>query len=88
VPDKTLRAFADHGQASGTLAVDGGDAEEVVAEFTRACVNDAALAEQLQREGTEAFAKSWRDLMERIDAKGAMLAIKRHDHEPNAARMR
>jgi transaldolase len=36
-------------------------------------VNDAALAAELQREGTEAFAKSWRDLMYRIASKSAAL---------------
>ena len=73
IPDKTLRAFADHGQVRGTLPVDGGDAEEVLAAFTRIGIDDAALADQLQREGTESFDKSWQDLMERIAAKGAML---------------
>ena len=73
IPDKTLRAFADHGQVKGTLPVDGGDAEEVLAEFTRMGVDDATLAHQLQREGAAAFSRSWRDLMECITAKGAML---------------
>jgi transaldolase len=73
MPDKTLSAFADHGQIKGAMPVDGGDAEEVLAEFTRIGVDDAALADQLQREGTSSFDKSWRDLLERIAAKGAML---------------
>jgi len=73
MPDKTLSAFADHGQVKGVMPVDGGDAEEVLAEFTRIGVDDAALAGQLQREGTASFDKSWRDLLERIAAKGALL---------------
>ena len=73
MPDKTLSAFADHGQVKGVMPVDGGDAEEVLAEFTRIGVDDAALADQLQREGTASFDRSWRDLMECIAAKGAML---------------
>jgi transaldolase len=73
MPDKTLSAFADHGQVKGVMPVDGGDAEEVLAEFTRIGVDDAALADQLQREGTASFDKSWRDLLDRIAAKGAML---------------
>jgi transaldolase len=73
MPDKTLSAFADHGQVKGVMPVDGGDAEEVLAEFTRVGVDDAALADQLQREGTASFDKSWRDLLERIAAKGALL---------------
>src|SRR5689334_15806862 len=73
MPDKTLIAFADHGQVKDMMPIDGGDAEEVLAEFTRIGVDHAALAEQLQREGTASFDKSWRDLLERIAAKGAML---------------
>ena len=45
------------------------DAEEVLAEFQRAGVNHATLADELQREGAESFDKSWNDLMERIDSK-------------------
>ena len=41
----------------------------MLAEFTREGVNDEALAVDLQREGTEAFAKSWSDLMVRIASK-------------------
>src|SRR5574338_449915 len=55
IPEKTLHAFADHGQVKGTLPVDGGDSEEVLAEFTQIGVDHAALAAQLQREGTESF---------------------------------
>jgi len=33
-----------------------------------------ALAERLQREGAQAFVKSWRALMQRIDAKSEALA--------------
>ena len=73
IPDKTLHAFADHGELKGVLPVDGGDAEEVLAEFTRIGVDDAALAAQLQREGTESFDMSWRDLMARIASKSATL---------------
>jgi transaldolase len=73
IPDKTLHAFADHGVLKGVLPVDGGDANEVLAEFARIGVDDAALAAQLQRDGTESFDKSWQDLMGRIGAKSAML---------------
>lgn len=71
IPDKTLRAFADHGELKGVLPIDGGDAEAVLAEFTRIGVDDAALAAQLQHEGAESFGKSWQDLMARIASKSA-----------------
>ena len=73
IPEKTLHAFADHGQVKGTLPVDGGDADQVLAEFTQAGVDHAVLAAQLQREGTESFDKSWQDLMDCIAAKSATL---------------
>jgi hypothetical protein len=45
----------------------------VLAEFTRASINHAALAADLQRAGAKAFATSWSDLMEQIASKGNML---------------
>jgi transaldolase len=73
MPEKTLRAFAEHGRVSGTMATDGGDAEQILAAFAHEGVNDAELAAELQREGTAAFAKSWHDLLDRIASKAATL---------------
>jgi len=73
IPDKTLLAFADHGHVEGVMPVDGGDAEQVIGEFRRAGVDDAAVADQLQVEGTQAFDTSWRDLLDCIAAKSAAL---------------
>jgi transaldolase len=78
IPEKTLQAFADHGRITGALPLDGGDAEEVIAEFTRNGVDDAALAAQLQGEGAESFDKSWKDLLDRLAAKRAALAQPHH----------
>jgi transaldolase len=74
MPEKTLHAFAQHGRVGTVMPRDGGDAERVIEEFKRAGIDDAALAEQLQREGGEKFAKSWSDLMDRIAAKSAAIA--------------
>lgn len=73
IPEKTLRAFADHGALNGVLPLDGGDAEAVLAEFARLGVDNVALAAQLQREGTQAFNKSWEDLMQSIAVKSTTL---------------
>jgi len=73
IPDKTLLAFAEHGELKGEMPLDGGDAEEVLAQFARLGVDDAALAAQLQREGAEAFDKSWQDLLGLIASKSAAL---------------
>ncbi|HVQ46902.1 MAG TPA: transaldolase family protein, partial [Gemmatimonadales bacterium] len=74
MPDATLLAFADHGEIRGVMAEDGGDAEALLAEFERAGIDVASLADQLQREGAEAFVKSWNELLERIAAKSEALA--------------
>ena len=73
MPENTLHGLADHGEIGAMLPHDGGDAERELAEFTRAGVNLDALANQLQREGADAFVKSWDDLMGQIAAKGEML---------------
>ncbi len=69
IPEKTLLAFAEHGKVKAALPLDGGDAEALLAEFARAGVDNAALAADLQREGAASFAKSWRDLLDRIASK-------------------
>lgn len=73
IPEKTLLAFAGHGKVKGVLPADGGYAETVLAEFNREGIDDEALAADLQREGTETFAKSWSDLMSRIASKSEVL---------------
>jgi len=74
MPEKTLLAFADHGRLAGKLPVDGGDAEQVIAAFARAGIDAAALATRLQHEGARSFEKSWKDLMDCIEAKSRALA--------------
>jgi transaldolase len=74
VPDKTLLAFAEHGKVENTMPADGGDAETVLAEFFKAGIDVDALASELQHQGTDAFSKSWSDLLDVIAAKSAVLA--------------
>lgn len=66
MPEKTIRAFADHGHLEGSLAENGGDFDDVLARFAKAGIDTGALALQLQRDGAQAFVKSWTDLMQRI----------------------
>jgi transaldolase len=74
MPEKTLLAFADHGQVGAPLASDGGDAEEAIARHARAGVDVDALAAQLQEEGAKSFAKSWTEMLARIAQKTAAAA--------------
>jgi len=74
MPEATLKAFADHGKVGPLMPKDGGDCEQVLAEFAKAGVDVDALAAQLQNEGANAFVKSWNDLREVIASKSAALA--------------
>ncbi len=73
LPEKTLLAFADHGKVKDVMPFDAGGAEAVLAQFAREGVDDEALADDLQREGAAAFAKSWNDLMRCIASKSEVL---------------
>lgn len=73
IPDKTLLAFADHGQVEDELPADGGDAERVIADFRHAGVDDTSVADRLQIEGAQTFDRSWRDLLDCITAKSEAL---------------
>lgn len=74
MPDKTLLAFADHGTVGDPIPADGGDADEVLAAFQSAGIDTDELAARLQREGADAFDKSWHDLLESIESESRRLA--------------
>jgi len=73
MPEGPLKALADHGQISEPLPADGGDCEEVLAQFGKAGIDIDALAAQLQEEGAKSFVNSWHELMEKINSKSAAL---------------
>jgi transaldolase len=66
MPEKTLNAFADHGEVGETLPIDGGDATETFRAFNDAGIDTDALATQLQEEGKQAFVDSWNELLTTI----------------------
>jgi transaldolase len=74
MPEKTLNAFAEHGRVAETLSADGGDSDAVLAQFEKAGIEIGELAARLQREGAEAFVKSWRELMGSIESEAERLA--------------
>jgi len=74
MPEKTLLAFAVGGAVKAAMAQDGGDAEQVLAQFAAAGIDIDALAARLQTDGADSFVKSWRELMKRIAEKSAALA--------------
>lgn len=71
--DETIKAFAEHGKVGAPMTLDGGDAEAVIAELRALGVGDSALADRLQREGGDAFAKSWKSLLVGIADKTSQL---------------
>jgi len=73
MPEETLLAFGDHGQVSGALARDGGDAGQVLAEFSKAGFDLVKMATDLQEDGAKSFNASWQDLLNSIGLKSKSL---------------
>jgi transaldolase len=69
MPEPTLLAFADHGTLGAPLSAGGGTSGRTLFEVERAGIDLAALGAELQRQGADAFVKSWDELMAVIDAK-------------------
>jgi transaldolase len=75
MPEATLKALADHGELGAMLPADGGDCEQVLAQFAKAGIDVDALAARLQEEGARSFVQSWNDLMAVIASKSAALKV-------------
>lgn len=74
IPEKTLKAFANHGEITTLMAEDGGNCEQVLAQFVAAGIDIDALATELQDKGAAAFVKSWNELLEVIESKSTLLS--------------
>ena len=70
MPRETLVAFVQHGVPGQPLPIDGGYADAVLEEFRREGVDDAALAERLQRAGVEHASTAWHAMLSLIREKG------------------
>ena len=73
MPEKTLHAFAEHGEVNETLPLDGGDSAAVLAQFAGLGFEVETLAAKLQSDGAASFVTSWNELMAVIDSKSAAL---------------
>ena len=73
MPEATLKALAAHSELTALMPMDGGDCEQVLAEFAKAGIDIDALAARLQDEGAKSFVASWHDLMSVIETKSAAL---------------
>jgi transaldolase len=67
VPEKTLLAFADHGNLEDLLEPDYAAAEQTVAVVAAKGIDVDALGQSLQRQGAKAFGADWAALLEAID---------------------
>jgi transaldolase len=74
MPEPTLKAFADHGEVGDLMDPDGGNCEQVLAQFEQAGIDVAALAARLQEEGKDSFAKSWDELLKSISSQRGVTA--------------
>jgi transaldolase len=73
MPEGTLNALATYNELGPVLPADGGDGEEVIAEFAKAGIDVDALGAQLQADGTKSFSASWKGLLAVIASKSAAL---------------
>ena len=69
MPEATLRAFADHGDATHRWAGHLEEAAETLRRAEHAGVDLAAITADLEREGVRSFCDSYRELLECIEAK-------------------
>ena len=69
MPEATLRAFADHGDASRAFDPSSTAAEETLRRAADAGIDLAAVTAELEREGVRSFCDSYRDLLACIETK-------------------
>lgn len=71
MPDKVLRAFADHGQVARTVDADLERSESVIAQLPDHGVDLDAITSALEREGVASFCDSYHQLLDCITEKVA-----------------
>jgi transaldolase len=67
MPEKTLHAFADHGEVNGDQVTTHYDeARQVMADLEKLGIDYDDVIETLENEGVDKFVKSWNDLAETV----------------------
>jgi transaldolase len=67
MPEKTLEAFADHGEVRGDQVTGrAGDAQEVFDRLAAAGIDFDDVLVVLETEGVDKFKKSWQELVETV----------------------
>jgi transaldolase len=63
MPEKTLRAFADHGEAAGDqVTTKYAEAQQVMDDLAKVGIGYDDVIETLETEGVDKFVKSWEEL--------------------------
>lgn len=70
MPEKTLKALADHGTIGAPLPM---HVDDELSRFTKAGLDLEAIGLRLQTDGAAAFVKSWKDLIDCIGTKSKAL---------------
>jgi len=71
MPEKTLRAFQDHGRVRNTLVEGADDAQRALERLAKAGVEYTDVTSTLERAGVRAFEKSFASLLNGIRAAAA-----------------
>jgi transaldolase len=67
MPEKTMQAFADHGEVTGDQVTGNyDDARQVMARLGELGINYDDVIATLEREGVDKFVKSWDDLLDTV----------------------
>jgi len=77
MPEKTLRAFQEHGRVRGTLEENADEAQRVLERFAKAGVDYADVTDTLERDGVRAFEKSFAKLLDGIRTAAGEILHKR-----------
>jgi transaldolase len=75
VPPSTLQSYLDHGKVDETLEPGLVDAKRQVQELKELGIDFGAITGQLQIDGVEAFANSYRNLLASIDQKVEQMTV-------------
>jgi transaldolase len=67
MPEKTMRAFADHGEVQGDMVSDTeAEAQQVMDDLAKVGISYDEVVDLLEREGVEKFEASWHELVSTV----------------------
>jgi len=75
IPEKTLLAFMDHGQAKEAFNDEAADAREIIESLRSSGINVDRICAQLLKDGVSAFEDAFEELMASVERKAAQLVL-------------